>query len=95
MLLRLIFRWLGRGLLAAAALFLLLYGGDSAVYKLRGSPQGKVTVDRYVAIPLKGQRTEYDYQGAFETPCAKALFPQSGLNTCWQLRRNPTEGMTL
>jgi len=65
------------------------------VYKLRGSPVGKVTVNRYVSIPLKGQRTEYDYQGTLDAPCAVALFPQAGMSPCWQLKKNPNQGMNL
>jgi len=88
-------RWLFRVLAVAAVAFVAVYGGDYAVFKLRGSPVSKVTVNRYVSIPLKGQRTEYDYEGTFDAPCAEALFPQGALSPCWQLRKNPNEGMAL
>jgi len=77
-----------------AAVFLVLYAGDLTVYHLRGSPQSKVTVNRYVTIPLKGRKSEYDYLGTLDQPCSISLFPQSGESTCWQLRRNPNQGLT-
>jgi hypothetical protein len=47
--------WLFRALVVLAAGFVILYGGDWAVFRLRGSPQSKVTVNRYVTIPEKGR----------------------------------------
>lgn len=88
-------RWLQRGIIVLAAAFVVTYAGDWTVYKLRGSPHGKVTINRYVTIPLKGNKQEFDYQGSIDVPCAICLFPQTGLAPCWQLRRNPNQGMTL
>ena len=68
-----------------------LYVGDWAVYKLRGSPQSQVTVNRYLTIPLKGNKTEYDYLGSTAVGCSVSLFSQDGESACWQLRRHPTE----
>jgi hypothetical protein len=76
-----------------AVAFVAVYGGDSAIFRLRGSPTGKVSVNQFVAIPLKGNKTEFDYLGSADTPCSKSLFPQAGQNPCWQLRRNPNQGM--
>jgi len=95
MLIRLLFRWTGRVLAALVLLFATVYLADWAIYKLRGGPTGHVTVNRYVSIPLKGQRTEFDYLGTADTPCAEALFLQNGQSPCWQLRRNPNQGMNL
>jgi hypothetical protein len=95
MLLRIIFRWTGRALAVLILLFVAVYIADFSLYKLRGAPTGHVAVNRYVSIPLKGQRTEFDYLGTADTPCAEALFPQNGQSPCWQLRRNPNQGMTL
>jgi len=71
--------------------FAALYGGDCAVFKLRGSPQSSVTVSHMLVVPLKGSKTEYDYLGTADQPCARALFPQAGLSPCWRLRRNPNQ----
>jgi hypothetical protein len=88
---RLIGRWAERlviGLVAAAA---LTYGGDYGVYIARGKPQDAVTVDRMLAVPLKGNKTEFDYQGSAPLACARALFPQGGEMPCWYLRRHKTQ----
>lgn len=88
-------RWLQRMLVVLAAVFVVIYGGDWAVYKLRGSPRSKVTINRYLTIPLKGNKQEFDYLGSIDAPCSVSLFPQAGLSACWQMRRNPNQGITL
>jgi hypothetical protein len=91
----LIWRWLRRIVVALVAAFALLYLGDWAVYKLRGSPQGTVTVHHTLSVPLKGNKTEIDYLGSSDVPCSVSLFPQSGESTCWQLRRNRNQNTTM
>ena len=88
---RVLLHWLQLGIVVLAAGFVAVYAGDWAVYKLRGSPQGKVSVNQYVTIPLKGNKLEFDDLGSAAQPCSLSLFPQSGLSTCWQLRRNPNQ----
>jgi hypothetical protein len=87
--------WLLRAIVVLAAAFVVAYGGDWAVFKLRGSPTSKVTVNRYLTIPLKGNKQEFDYLGSIDAPCSVSFFPQAGLSACWQLRRNPNQGITL
>ena len=91
---RWILGWLQRIIIVLAVAFVAVYGGDIAVYKLRGSPQSKDTISRYVTIPLKGNKQEFDSLGTIDVPCAASLFSQSGLATCWQLRRNANQGIT-
>lgn len=93
--LKLLGRWLLRAALALLALFVLVYLGDLAVFKLRGSPQSKVTVTRYLTVPLKGNKKEFDYQGTLDVPCSVSIFPQSGESPCWQLRRNPNQNVSM
>jgi hypothetical protein len=81
-------RWLRRILVGAAMLFIALYGGDWAIYLLRGSPTSKVTVNRLMVVPLKGNKNEYDYLGSSDEPCSESLFPRGGQSPCWRLRRN-------
>jgi hypothetical protein len=50
-----------------------------------------VTVSRFLAIPLKGNKQEFDYLGTSDVPCSVSLFPQGGQSACWQLRRNPNQ----
>jgi len=94
-LIRLLSRWLFRVLLVLAAGFVVVYVGDWAVYLLRGAPQSKVTVNRYVAIPEKGRKSEFDYLGTTDQPCAISLFAQGGLSPCWQVQRNRNPGLTM
>jgi hypothetical protein len=86
--------WLQRVLVVLAAAFVVIYGGDWAVYKLRGSPRSTVTVNRYVTIPLKGNKQEFYYLGSIDVPCSVSLFSQAGQTACWQLRRNPDQGIS-
>lgn len=84
-------RWIFRAVVALAALFVAAYGVDFGVYHLRGSPRSAVTVSRFMGVPLKGQKVEYDFLGTVSVPCAESLFPQSGEDPCWHLRRNPNQ----
>ena len=88
-------KWVRRIVVMLMAGFVLLYGGDWAVYKLRGSPQGSVTVNRTLSVPLKGNKTEVDYLGSSDVPCSVSLFPQGGESTCWQLRRNRNQNTAM
>ncbi len=88
-------RWAMRVVVGLIGLFVAVYAGDTAAYLLRSSPAGKVTVNRYLSIPLKGNKQEFDYQGTVDVPCAIALFPQRGLDPCWQVRRNAKQGIRM
>jgi hypothetical protein len=82
-------------LVVLAAAFVAAYAGDWTLFLLRGSPQSVVTVNRYLTIPLKGNKQEFDYLGSSAVPCSVSLFPQAGRTPCWQLRRHPNQGTTL
>jgi hypothetical protein len=84
-------RWLARALLALAAFSVAAYIVDSIVYLARRSPTSTVTVNKFMGIPLKGQKEEYDFLGSQQVPCAVALFPHNGQDPCWRLRRNPNQ----
>jgi hypothetical protein len=84
-------RWARRIVVTLVAAFVALYVGDWAVYKMRGSPQGSVTVNRTLVVPLKGNKSEYDYLGASDVPCSVSIFSQVGESPCWQLRRNQNQ----
>ncbi len=88
-------RWSIRVIVGLAVAFVAVYAGDWAVFKLRGSPLSKVTVNRYVTIPLKGNKQEFDYLGSIDVPCSRSLFSQAGEPPCWQLRRNTNQGAAL
>jgi hypothetical protein len=83
--------WLLRGLIGFAAFSLVAFAVDWTVFALRGSPHSTVAVSRFMIVPLKGQKTEYDYLGTANVSCAVALFPQDGQDPCWHLKRNPNQ----
>lgn len=87
--------WLGRAFLFLAVTTLVAWAADTLVYIVRGSPSSTVTVSRFMGVPLKGQKTEFDYLGTFQVPCAVALFPHKGQDPCWHLRRNPNQWQNL
>jgi hypothetical protein len=84
-------RWTQRVLLVLVVGFIVVYGGDWAIYKMRGSPTSTVTVNQLMSVPLKGNKIEYDYVGSSEVTCSVSLFPQGGQSPCWRLRRNPNQ----
>lgn len=88
-------RWLQRLVLITVVCFIAVYAGDWAVFRLRGSPMSKITVDRYLTVPLKGNKQEFDYLGSVEVPCSISLFPQGALSPCWQVRRNANQSIKL
>jgi hypothetical protein len=88
-------RWVGRVAVVLMVGFVAAYGGDWAIFKLRGSPLAKITVDRYATIPLKGNKSEFDYLGTIDVSCSESLFSQGGQNPCWQVRRNSNKGFNM
>ena len=62
-------RWAMRIAIGLVVAFIAVYLGDWAVFKLRGSPHATVTVNSYVTIPQKGNKSEFDYQGTLDVPC--------------------------
>lgn len=93
--LQLIGRWILRGALATIVLVAATYAADWLAYKAEGSPQSTVQVSRTMVVPLKNNKTEYDYVGTFDEPCSISLFPQGGLSPCWRLRKNPHEDVNI
>ena len=73
MTLQTILRWSGLALLGLLGAAALVYLGDTAAYYLRGQPTDKVTVSRYMSAPLKGDKTEYFYEGTGPISCSKSL----------------------
>jgi hypothetical protein len=81
--------WIERIVLAVLATSVFSYLADLAVFTMREKPLGQVNVDSYMAVPLKGSKTEYDYEGTLSTACSESLFPQGEWTPCWYLRRHP------
>ena len=91
---RWLLRWSQRVTVTLLVVFVAVYAGDWAIFKLRGSPCSKVSVNRYVTIPLKGNKQEFDYLGSVDIICSISLFSQGGQDACWQLQRNRNQGAT-
>jgi hypothetical protein len=79
-------RWLRWAVLALAGGFVAAYGGDWAIFRLRGAPSSKVTVNQFQSVPLKGNKYEYDYLGSADEACCVSLFPHTAETPCWWLR---------
>lgn len=88
---RLLGRWLLRLILAFAVCFVAAWIGDFGLFELRGKPTSTVTVSRYMGVPLKGQKEEYDFLGTVAVPCSVSLFPQGGNDPCWRVRQHPDQ----
>ncbi|MGC9225318.1 MAG: hypothetical protein ACP5E2_15500 [Terracidiphilus sp.] len=84
-------RWMMQALIGFALASLVTFAVDWTAYKLRGSPHSSVVVNRYMAVPLKGQKTEYDYLGTANVSCAVALFPEDDRDPCWYVRRHANQ----
>jgi hypothetical protein len=81
------------GLVLLASLA-LLYAGDWAVLRVRiahGTAYRTVTVNQFLASPLKGNKVEYDWTGTVDQRCTRSIFPQSGSLACWWLERHTTQ----
>jgi hypothetical protein len=84
-----ILRWIALTLLGVLAVGALIFVGDYVIFFVRGKPLDTVNVTRYMAAPLKGNKTEFYYEGSGPLSCSRSLFPQSGWQPCWYLRRHP------
>jgi len=96
-----------RILYAIILLIALTYGYDYASVRRRmsaqkpGDPFDVVTYPHLLAIPLKGNKVDYelDAQSPMESKsCVHSLFPHYGYTPCWYVLRkskNPTQMMIL
>lgn len=86
-----------RHVLARFAQFLLItvvvvYFVDWGLLRLKmmyNAGYGTVTVEIYLATPLKGQKDRYDYMGEYPERCSHSLFPH-GAAPCWWLAKHTT-----
>jgi hypothetical protein len=76
---------------AMAALAVASYGADDAYSRFSGQPLGKVKVNRYLAIPQKGGKFQFVYDGTEDRTCVNSLFPHKGNQPCWYLRKHTTD----
>jgi len=67
------------------------YAGDDLIARLRGRPGAEVKVNRFLVIPQKFNKIEYDPQDPVMVHCVSALFPHFGSQPCWYLRRHAVQ----
>lgn len=84
-------RWAERLVLGMAMMIALAYAIDLTVFLSRGKPTYQITVNHSLAVPLKGNKTEYDFEASEQVFCSRSLFPQGGNTPCWYLRRHTNE----
>lgn len=80
-----------RLILGAVMVVVLAYAIDVAVFFARGKPADQITVNHSLAVPLKGNKTEYDFEASEQVVCSRSLFPQGGHTPCWYLRRHTNQ----
>ena len=81
-------RWLKRGLLGLIAAAAVVYAIDDTVARLRHKPGADVRVTRYLAVPQKFNKVEYDPAAPVTEHCIRALLPHFGYQPCWYLERH-------
>ncbi len=73
----------------------VVYCADWAGLHLRSNPYDSVTVQHYFAIPQKTGKVELHYDRTYNQTCARSLFPHSGYQPCWYLRRHTEQWTTI
>lgn len=87
-------RWLGQAIGMVLVLAAILYVGDWIVLRIRvarGTAFGAVEVNQFLAIPLKGNKVQYDFIGTVQETCSRSIFPQKGNPPCWWLERHTSQ----
>jgi hypothetical protein len=75
--------WIQRILVLLVTVPAVIYLGDWAVVKVRGTPTSQVTIKQYLAIPQKGNKLQYVPADPAIEECVEALFPHGGDRPCW------------
>ena len=85
-------------------LFFILYAVDLTWYHVRlaaprlGAANSSVHRVRLLAIPDKGNKTEYQIdavQPEEDVPCSRTVFPHRSLNPCWYVSRHAKDPITM
>lgn len=87
-------RRLSRALIVVLLLLGLLYLADWAVLRNRvshGTAFRVVSVNQFLATPLKGNKVEYDLMGTVPVTCSRSIFPQQGNPACWWLQKHTAQ----
>ena len=77
--------------LGAAALTLIAYAADYAVFRYHlgtNAAFGQITASSYDAVQQKNGKTVYLFNPPEPQTCVHALFPHAGFVPCWYLQRH-------
>ena len=97
-------RFLAKLIAAFAAVFFVVYSVDLTWYHLRlavprlGSPTSSVHRVRLLAIPDKGNKTDYQIDALHpeeDVPCTRTLFPHSNEKPCWYVSRHANDPIAM
>jgi len=97
-------RFLTRLVAGLAFLFFIAYAVDFSWYHLRlaaptlGAPTSSVHRLRMLAIPEKGNKTEYQLDEVHpeeDVPCTRTLFAHSNENPCWYVSRHANDPISM
>jgi len=97
-------RFLTRLVAGLAALFFISYAVDLSWYHLRlaaptlGPATSSVHRIRMLAIPQKGNKTEYQLDETHpeeDVPCTRTLFPHTNDKPCWYVSRHASDPIAM
>jgi hypothetical protein len=73
----------------------LIYSIDLGLFRLRvmvnRDPYGSVIVRRTYAVLQKNGKIQFIFDPPAPESCVNSLFPHSGMQPCWYLRRHPEQ----
>ena len=74
---------------------ILAFTVDFGLFRLRAfanrDPYGSVVVSHYYAVLQKNGKTQFIFDPPAPETCVNALFPHSGMQPCWYLKRHPEQ----
>jgi hypothetical protein len=89
---------------ALTLLFFILYAVDLSWYHARlaiprlGAAGSSVHRIRLLAIPAKGNKTEYQIDAVIpeeDVPCTRTIFPHAQYNPCWYVKRHAKDPIAM
>ena len=76
-------------------IMILAFAVDLGFFRLRVTahrdPYGSVVVSHYYAVAQKSGKTQFIFDPPGPETCVNALFPHSGMQPCWYLKRHPEQ----
>ena len=74
---------------------ILAFAVDLGLFRIRllahRDPYGSVVVSHYYAVAQKSGKTQFIFDPPAPETCVNSLFPHSGMQPCWYLKRHPEQ----